>query len=74
MAYIVERKDRFFVVEYDGIHPITGRERRNWRLSAPTAARPRLVGRLDLQRAEARPPRSPTVAPFDDVHDYEPGC
>src|SRR5690606_13184739 len=30
MAYIIERKDRFYVVAYDGIDPLTGRERRRW--------------------------------------------
>lgn len=30
MAYIVQRKDRFYVVAYDGTDPITGRERRRW--------------------------------------------
>lgn len=30
MAYIIERKDRFYVVAYDGIDPLTGRERRCW--------------------------------------------
>jgi integrase len=30
MAYIIERKDRFYVVDYDGIDPLTGRERRRW--------------------------------------------
>lgn len=30
MAYIVQRKDRFYVVDYDGIDPLTGRERRRW--------------------------------------------
>ncbi|MCB0994890.1 MAG: hypothetical protein KDB21_07350, partial [Acidimicrobiales bacterium] len=30
MAYIIERKDRFYVVAYDGLDPITGRERRRW--------------------------------------------
>jgi integrase len=30
MAYIVQRKDRFYVVDYDGIDPVTGRERRRW--------------------------------------------
>ncbi len=30
MAYIVNRKDRFYVVAYDGIDPLTGRERRRW--------------------------------------------
>jgi len=30
MAYIVQRKDRFYVVAYDGTDPTTGRERRRW--------------------------------------------
>lgn len=30
MAYIIERKHRFYVVAYDGIDPATGRERRRW--------------------------------------------
>ena len=30
MAYIVQRKDRFYVVDYDGLDPLTGRERRRW--------------------------------------------
>ena len=30
MAYIVERNHRFYVVDYDGIDPLTGRERRRW--------------------------------------------
>lgn len=30
MAYIIQRKDRFYVVAYDGIDPLTGKERRRW--------------------------------------------
>ncbi len=30
MAYIIQRKDRFYVVAYDGLDPLTGRERRRW--------------------------------------------
>ena len=30
MAYIIERNIRFYVVAYDGIDPLTGRERRRW--------------------------------------------
>ena len=30
MAYIIQRKDRFYVVAYDGIDPLTGKERRKW--------------------------------------------
>lgn len=51
MAYIVERKDRFFVVDYDGIDPITGRERRRWRLAGHTReAAEVLMARLESDR------------------------
>ncbi len=30
MSYIVQRQDRFYVVAYDGLDPLTGRERRRW--------------------------------------------
>ena len=30
MTYIVQRKDRFYVVAYDGLDPLTGGERRRW--------------------------------------------
>ncbi len=29
-GYVVKRKDRFYAVIYEGIDPITGRERRSW--------------------------------------------
>ena len=30
MTYIVQRKSRFYVVAYDGIDTLTGREHRRW--------------------------------------------
>lgn len=30
MTYIVQCKDRFYVVAYDGLDPLTGKERRRW--------------------------------------------
>jgi hypothetical protein len=30
MTYIVQRNDRFYVVAYDGLDPLTGKERRRW--------------------------------------------
>jgi pimeloyl-ACP methyl ester carboxylesterase len=39
MAYIVERKDRFYVVTYDGIDPITRRQRKRWHAAEGTAWR-----------------------------------
>ena len=58
MTYIVQRKDRFYVVAYDGLDPLTGRERRRWhpvghdRHDAELA-----VARLDRDNAGAAPAR-----------------
>jgi hypothetical protein len=30
MTYIVQRQDRFYVVTYDGLDPLTGKKRRRW--------------------------------------------
>ena len=30
MAYVVQRDGRFYAVVYDGLDPLTGRERRRW--------------------------------------------
>jgi integrase len=30
MAYIIQRNERFYVIAYDGIDPVTGKERRRW--------------------------------------------
>ena len=30
MTYIVQRNHHFYVVAYDGVDPVTGRERRRW--------------------------------------------
>ena len=57
MAYIVQRKNRFYVVDYDGM-PITGRERRRWRLAGHTRAEAdEVAARVALDHV--RPPRSP---------------
>ena len=29
-GYVAKRRDRFYAVIYEGIDPITGRERRSW--------------------------------------------
>ena len=57
MAYIVQRKDRFYVVDYDGIDPVTGRERRRWRAmrsDAPGRARTASWSSENLVRAIKR--------------------
>jgi hypothetical protein len=56
MTYIVQRKDRFYVVAYDGVDPLTGRERRCWhpvghdRNEAETIA-----ARLEVERVAPAP-------------------
>ena len=59
MAYIVTRNRRFYVVAYDGIDPLTGRERRRWH--------PAGASRLDAEAivatndAAASPPADPST-------------
>jgi integrase len=68
MAHIVQRKDRFYVVAYDGIDPLTGRERRRWHAvgddpaeAEAMAARLHRASRsvADRYRLETRLPRLP---------------
>jgi integrase len=46
MTYIVQRQDRFYVVAYDGLDPLTGKERRRWH--------PAGHGRRDAEALAAR--------------------
>ena len=49
MAYIIERKNRFYVVAYDGIDPATGRERRRWHPAGHSRADAEAIAaRLDM--------------------------
>lgn len=51
MSYIVQRKDRFYVVAYDGLDPLTGKERRRWHPAGHDRTdAERLVARLDEDR------------------------
>ncbi len=62
MAYIINRKDRFYVVDYDGIDAVTGRERRRWRSAgASRADAEALAARLEGDRANALASRTPTA-------------
>ena len=46
MAYIVTRKNRFYVVSYDGIDPSTGKERRRWQLMGASRADAEAIAEL----------------------------
>ena len=66
MTYIIQRQDRFYVVAYDGLDPLTGKERRRWhpaghdRTDAETIAR-----QLDLNVAPSPTAGGPmTLASF----------
>jgi len=54
MSYIVQRQDRFYVVAYDGIDPLTGRERRRWHpVGHDRDEAEQLSARLDRERDAA---------------------
>jgi hypothetical protein len=62
MTYIVQRKDRFYVVAYDGLDPLTGRERRRWHpVGHDREEAEAVAARLDSHR-ETRP--APTGGPI----------
>ncbi len=62
MTYIVQRKDRFYVVAYDGLDPLTGKERRRWHPVGHDRHDAELVAaRLDTEHAGTAPARGGPV-------------
>jgi integrase len=62
MPYIVERKTRLYVVAYDGLDPLTGRERRRWiPIGHDRAEAEAVVARLHSERIIGPAPRRGTV-------------
>ena len=62
MAYTVQRKDRFYVVAYDGLDPITGKERRRWHpVGHDRDEADALAARLDADHVNAAPSRGGPV-------------
>ena len=62
MTYIVERNTRFYVVAYDGLDPLTGRERRRWiPIGHDRGEAEAVVARLDSEH-NAGPPRRGSVS------------
>jgi hypothetical protein len=58
MTYIVQRKDRFYVVAYDGLDPLTGKERRRWHpVGGDRHDAELMAGRIDRDNAGAAPAR-----------------
>jgi integrase len=63
MSYVVQRKDRFCVVAYDGLDPLTGRERQRWHpVGHDRDEAEQLAARLDHERDAVPPaPSRPTT-------------
>jgi integrase len=57
MTYIVQRQRRFYVVAYDGLDPLTGRERRRWHPVTDRTDAEELASRLHEERVGAAPVR-----------------
>ena len=53
MSYIVQRQDRFYVVAYDGLDPLTGKERRRWHPAGRDRAEADAMARVVLAEAQA---------------------
>ena len=57
MSYIVQRKDRFYVVAYDGLDPLSGNERRRWHPVGHDRDEAEVVRRrFDLEPRDKRAP------------------
>ena len=62
MTYIVQRKDRFYVVAYDGLDPITRKEHRRWHpVGHERHEAEALAARLDADHVNAAPARGGPV-------------
>ena len=67
VTYIVQRRERFYVVAYDGLDPLTGRERRRWcPVGNDRSEAEAIAARLDGEQASQAPARGGpvTVAEF----------
>ncbi len=63
MSYIIQRQTRFYVVAYDGLDPLTGKERRLWHPAGHDLAEAQSIAkRLDLEHDDP-PPRSKARSP-----------
>jgi integrase len=57
MSYVIQRQGRFYVVAYDGLDPLTGKERRRWHPAGHDRTEAdAMADRLDAER-EVPPPR-----------------
>ncbi|MGH9180453.1 MAG: hypothetical protein ACRDY5_01880 [Acidimicrobiales bacterium] len=62
MTYIVQRQDRFYVVAYNGLDPLTGKERRRWHpVGHDRAEAEAVAARLDSQRVAPPPTKGGSI-------------
>jgi integrase len=62
MSYIVQRNHRFYVVAYDGIDPLSRRERRRWvPVGANRSEAEAIAARISADRVEPPPPKGGPV-------------
>jgi len=54
MAYVVTKAGLYYAVIYEGVNPVTGKERRRWHRCSDSADAQALACRLSAQRARAR--------------------
>ena len=62
MAYIVERNNRFYIVAYDGIDPLSGRERRRWHPAGRSRADTEAI--VTTLAAKTLPPPDVSTSPL----------
>jgi len=56
MSYIIQRQNRFYVVSYDGIDPLTGKERQRWHAAGHNRPEAEMFAeRLEKERSEPSP-------------------
>lgn len=60
MAYITQRINRFYVVAYDGLDPVTGKERRRWHPAGTHRHEAKQIAAREGQSS-----RQPVEAPVD---------
>lgn len=64
MGYVVNRQDRWYAVSYEGMDPLTGRDRRRWHPAVDEATARDLAAALPAARTRSSASHGMTVARF----------
>jgi hypothetical protein len=57
-GYVAQKGDRFYAVIYEGLDPVTGRERRRWHPAGTNRAEPNSSQPVSPPSSKAAPTRS----------------